>query len=278
MIATHPIILFAAATLVNANKGFTLVGPKHYTPEVSLHDRIRTCNDNLSNRCRSIAEADIEAMARFIDILLEDGPTSIFHLIDHSPRLELYNKNWLPQSRKDLREQTSTKSLMMNLARARNLVNNAYNNQMFIKEQGWPSVQVPGQYQLKRTKIIEFLTSKPFERLKKQIFDFLGTLLVDISKLRPLKQKLCSNLGGLRRSSRDLRPVNYDYDASGDVELQRSKRHVDVTTKLTEGCIFSDSYSFRRKHCTQGALIDYGLADYLLSITTDFVSLLKKTC
>ena len=56
--------------------------------------------------------------------------------------------------------------------------------------------------------------------------------VVDISKLRPLKQKLCSNLGGLRRSSRDLRPVNYDYDASGDVELQRSKRHVDVTVSL----------------------------------------------
>ena len=56
----------------------------------------------------------------------------------------------------------------------------------------------------------------------------------DIPKLRPLKQKLCSNFGplGLRRSSRDLRPVNYDYDASGDVELQRTKRHVDVTVSL----------------------------------------------
>ena len=60
------------------------------------------------------------------------------------------------------------------------------------------------------------------------------SLVNDIPKLRPLKQKLCSisGLGGLRRSSRDLRPVNYDYDASGDVELQRTKRHVDVTVSL----------------------------------------------
>lgn len=181
MIATHHIILFAAVTLVNANKGFTLVGPKHYTPEISLYDRIRTCNEGLSNICRSIPQADIQAMARFIDILLEDGPTSVFHLIDNSPRLELYNKNGKfnpAQFKRDMSEKTSTYALVRNLAIGGKLVDKAYNNQIFINEQGWPSVQVPGQHQLKRTKIIDFLTRSdlPFERLKKQFGDFLKTI------------------------------------------------------------------------------------------------------
>lgn len=282
MIATHQIILFAAITLVNAN--FPLVGPKRNgQPGMSLYERIRTCNEGLSD-CRSIADADIQSMARFVDIMLEDGPISIFHLIDNSPLLDDVNNrvNKFGKSAlvKDLNEKKTTLSLLRNLVYANDLVNEAYNKQNFMKEQGWPSIDVPGRHELTQGKIIKFLTSRPFERLKKQFADFLKELVKreNFSKLRPLKQRLCSNFVGLRRSSRDLRPVNYDYEFSGDVELQRTKRHVDVTTKLTEGCIFSDSYKFRQKHCTQGALIDYGLTDFLLSVTTNYVSIVRNMC
>ena len=85
-----------------------------------------------------------------------------------------------------------------------------------------------------------------------------------------------------------------DYDASGDSALQRSKRsRTDITVcsisfvikysknhfqpTFAEGCYYG-TQSFRAEYCTQGAIIDYGIASNIISIAGDMARAIKQSC
>lgn len=85
-----------------------------------------------------------------------------------------------------------------------------------------------------------------------------------------------------------------DYDASGDSALQRSKRsRTDITvcpisfvikysknhfqTTFAEGCYYGKQ-SFRDEYCTQGAIIDYGIASNIISIAGSMARVIRSRC
>jgi len=262
MIASHCFILFTVVSLVSSRRGKFDTTKKHpckvkyYRPALSLAERVRTCNDGLSD-CRYLDEQDLHTVANFIEHISYDmsdeEKVGFFNIHQGDTPFESVSYDQLEKI-------TPSKEQSINALTSCVAFDRTYNTQ----QEGLPKIgRRPGQNAVTSIGLDRFYESGKFNSLKKSVKDYLS-----------IKLKGCSN-NGLARSRRHMRP---DSEASGDFALPRSKRsRIEFTSEFVVACR-KDTDSFRNTYCTQGAIIDYGIASYILSFAENFSRLLERTC
>ena len=163
MSATHCFILFTVISIVSSrisrdhkfNCGIGL------SPSISLAERVRTCNDGLSD-CRNVPEEARHIVADFIENRENDKDVTFFNV--HQGNIQQsYSFN-------QLIKKGYTRGQALNGIATCHAIDTLYNT----RKQGFPKLgRVPGQNSITSGAMESVYESEEFAKLKKSMKDYL---------------------------------------------------------------------------------------------------------
>ena len=161
MSATHCFILFTVISIVFSswtdrkfNCGVAL------SPSISLAERVRTCNDGLSD-CRNVPEEARHIVADFIENRENDKDVTFFNV--HQGTIQK------SRSFNQLIKEGYTRGQALNGITACHAIDTLYNK----RQQGFPKLgRVPGQNSITSGTMESVFESEEFAKLKKSMKDY----------------------------------------------------------------------------------------------------------